>query len=277
MAIGFNSNKSSINNNLWLRLRGSAVLCLIVINVAVYLLIGLVNILSHGNITLNFALLWPLNEFISQPWGILTYMFLQSDFLNLLFNMMWLWAFGALLSRFGSGKILVWTYLVSGLAGAVFFIVTAQIKSMPLAILWGSSASVLGIIAGTAAQAPRFKINLFLFGEVEIRWVALFAIILCGIAPGLGNTPTLLAHIGGIVGGYLFVLFMNRKGFKLKFNKSGKQYKSSNVRQQQKRGLSPSEQRELDTLLDKVKKSGFKSLTMSQRSRLFELSKHINK
>lgn len=40
-------------------------------------------------------------------------------------------------------------------------------------------------------------------------------------------------------------------------------------------GLSPEERRELDTILDKIKKSGYSALTPAERDRLFNVSRKI--
>ncbi len=135
-------------------------------------------------------------------------------------------------------------------------------------MLIGSSASVLGVITGAAALHPRMPLNLMLFGNVELRWVALLAVLLCGIAPGLGSTPTLVAHIGGCVAGWVYVRIRNTQ--------PKKQYRYSNVRQHERKGLTNREQAELDRLLDRVKASGYKSLSMKERNRLFQLSNKIN-
>lgn len=250
--------------------------CLIAANTAIFLLFGLIGMLTDVHPALYFAMTGPADVWIYQPWGLLTYMFVQTDVLHLIFNMMWLWAFGALMVRLEGNRSMVTTYLVSGIAGGICFLVTSTIALKAPALLIGSSAAVLGIIAGSAAMQPRLQLNLILFGNVELRWVALVAILICGIAPGLGATPTLVAHIGGAVAGWVYIRLRayTPKTLRAQHDKS---YRYFNVRQHERKGLNNREQAELDTLLDKVKASGFKSLSMKDRNRLFQLSNKINK
>lgn len=260
------------------KLHGSALAWLILVNAGVYLLFGLIGIIADFTPALYFALVGGITPFLQQFWGIFTYMFVQTDFLHLLFNMMWLWAFGALMVRIDSGKTLVQTYIVSGVFGGLAFLIATITGIVGSPVLIGSSAAVLGVIAGAAARQPKLRLDMMLLGAIEVRWIALVAILLCGIAPGLGSTPTLLAHLCGAIAGWLFVRIKYHKFHNASHAKKTKQKnKSTNVRQHQKRGLKEYEQAELDTLLEKVNKSGFKSLSMKQRSRLFELSGKINK
>ena len=103
------------------------------------------------------------------------------------------------------------------------------------------------------------------------------ALLLCGIAPGLGSTPTLVAHVAGAVAGAVFALLPSKNFRANNPIKTPKDYHYINVRQQERRGLGSTEQAELDTLLEKVRRDGFKSLSMKQRSRLVELSNKISK
>lgn len=249
----------------------SALGCIIALNVLSFIIIGILGLTAFHGLAYTFALAGPFNEVIFQPWGVITYMFCHADFLHLLFNMMWLLAFGMVLVRMGREKAVWPVYLVSGISGALFFLSTSQLAGLHLCFLIGSSAAVLGIITAAAVYFPNLKVNLFLFGEVRLVWVALVALVLCGVAPGLESLPTLLAHLGGIAGGGIYAL----TGPRLKSPK--RKSKIVNTRLQEKRGLTSAEQKQLDELLDKVRTSGYKSLGMKERSRLFTLSNKINR
>ena len=189
----------------------SSLYCFMAINVAVFLVDGIIRLFTGLNLSIYLSLIGPVSEWIVRPWGLLTYMFVQSDFLHLLFNMMWLWAFGVIMTREAGGRQLAWTYVICGIAGGAGFLVISSFNSQPVSLLMGSSASVLGIITGAAALQPRMRLNLFLFGEVELRWIALVALFICGIAPGLESVPTLVAHLGGILAGWLCAIIGVRK------------------------------------------------------------------
>lgn len=252
---------------------------LIIVNVALFLLVRLVGIAADFNLGEWLALGAGMESLVHRPWTVVTYMFLQVDVVNLIFNMLWLWAFGTIVERCDGNRALWSVYGLSGLAGGLTFSFTS---SFP-AYLAGASAGVLGLMTFAAVSHPRLQLNLFLFGNVSLVWVAAVAIILCGVAPGLENTPTLLSHVGGAVAG-LAVALIKRYGRHVGGTKPGMppfrsklKSKPLRVRQQEKRGLSAAEQTELDNLLRQVGSSGFKSLDIAQRKRLFFLSDKINR
>lgn len=269
------SNRGVSFRRLWKMVSGSSLALLIGLNVALFFVLGLIGLLGGLNVATFFYLRGGFDFWLQAPWGLLTYMFVQSDFLHLLFNMLWLWAFGSLMKRLGEERLLSGTYLVGGLAGGLCFVIVAQLTGISPAFLTGSSASVLGVIVASAVRHPRLELNLMLIGNVQLRWVALVAFLLCGLAPGLGNAPTLSAHIAGALAGGAYVLLAqpSRYALTLKNSPHKGQY---NVRQQERRGLTPSEQAELDDLLDNVRRSGYKSLSRKQQARLFELSNRIS-
>lgn len=254
---------------------------LIGLNLVVFVFLGLLSLFSAGGIVSWLVMRAPVSAWIAEPWGLATYMFVQIDFLHLLFNMLWLLSFGVVMCRFGRERRLYATYFISGLAGSLSFLVIGQMDQGGVMALYGSSSAVLGVIAACAALFPRLRLNMVLFGSVELRWLALVALILCGIAPGLGSIPTLIAHIAGAVAGYVYGALSSRRSFRLprrndKRIERTKRGGAINVRQHQKRGLKETDQAELDLLLQRVSKSGYKSLSMSERHRLFELSNKIN-
>lgn len=242
---------------------------LVAINIAVFVIIGIVQLASSFTLSRILLLPAPISSFLYQPWGLLTYMFVQADFINLLFNMLWLCAFGIILQRMGDKRLFVFSYIAGGIAGGILFVFSATIAHYSLCYLIGASASVMGVITACAVLYPRLELNLFLFGNIQLRWVAIVALLLCGLAPALGNIPTLVAHAGGVCGGLAVALLRpTTKSPAIKV-------KSRNIRQQERRGLTDKEQYELDKLLDRVRISGYKSLNMKERSRLFNLSNKI--
>lgn len=254
----------------------SPVAVLIAVNTLVFLIVGLTNLCFHISVTAWGALVGPFSRWILSPWGLLTYMFLQSDVIHLLFNMLWLFSFYSIISRMGDSRVVWRLYIASGLGGGLLFLLYTTAFVDGTAFLIGASASVLGAIAWCAVSYPTLPVNLFLFGEVRLIWIAAAAMLLCGIAPGMENPPSLLAHLGGLLTGGVYALIYRRRlvAPRIKISKNVRR-RTNNVRLQEKRGLKPSEQAEIDALLDRVRKSGYKSLGTKERARLFELSNRI--
>ena len=90
--------------------RGTIYIQLIYINVGVFILTTLTEvILQLFNRSLGGTFEWlelpaSLPRFITQPWSILTYMFMHAGVMHILFNMLWLYWFGALFLSFFSAK-----------------------------------------------------------------------------------------------------------------------------------------------------------------------------
>ena len=91
--------------------RGSIHIRLIYINTGIFVLIALLGIvlrlfnMTSGSLLNWFELPASLPRLAIQPWSLLTYMFLHANLLHLLFNMLWLYWFGALFLQFlGDGR-----------------------------------------------------------------------------------------------------------------------------------------------------------------------------
>lgn len=213
------------------------------------------------------------------PWTVVTYMFAQYDILHLFFNMVWLWWFGSIFMFRCSGSQLFVLYLYGGLAGALLFIgacVCFPFIGMGAGRLIGSSAAVMAIVTATAVLMPDFGMRLFLFGEVRLKWIALVSILLVLVGVTGDNAGGEMAHVGGILVGLLFGLQMRRgrditAPVRHLFARPAR--RSAPPRSNPSSARSP--QRELDEILDKIRRSGYASLTADERRRLFDVSKKL--
>lgn len=272
---------------------------LISVNCIIFIVLWLtVRIGNYGGNAGNFTMQWlcvssSVQIAVSHPWTILTYMFVHYDFLHLLFNMLWLFWFGRLLMTTLTDRHLLWLYIGGGITGAVFYIVLQVLApgmSVSGAYLCGASASVLAIMTAAALRTPDMRLYLFLFGEVKMKWVALGCIILTFVGVGGGNTGGQAAHVGGVVYGLLSILAL-KKGYDItrlsKTPKSKHNYKTDGpVRTGVVRDGNAvanavsgklSDTARLDELLDKIRLSGYSSLTESEKKELNALSQRLHK
>lgn len=235
----------------------------------------------------NFTMPWLCvssdpKVFLLHPWTAVTYMATHYDFLHLLFNMLWLYWFGTMLPTQSGGKTLLWLYAGGGLAGTALYVaVTALWPSLstPGAYLCGASASVLSVMTAVAVLSPDRRVNLFLFGPVKIKWIAIACIVLTFLGIGGGNPGAQSAHIGGVAFGLAFAVFyINKKFsgiFRFPVRKTGETRNGDAVAKAAAGRLSDSSR--LDELLDKIRFSGYKSLTTGERNELNELSRRLDK
>jgi len=205
----------------------------------------------------------------SRIWTIGTYMISHYDFMHLLVNMLWLLLFGSLLEmRLDRAKLLS-VYVISGLAGAAAFII-ANIICPNGAPMIGASCSVIGVVGACMALTPGLYVNLLLFDRVKVIWVAIAAIVLFVIiAPDVYMS---VSHAAGLCAGYVYGII--EKSGRLRFSLPRRSATKAKIRFDSSMSKTEAEAR-LDALLAKVSRSGYASLSASERQQLFELSQRL--
>jgi Uncharacterized membrane protein (homolog of Drosophila rhomboid) len=224
------------------------------------------------------------------PWTVLSYMFVHTGFIYTLVNMLWLWAFGSILQSISGNKKIIPIYLYGGLAGAVVFIATSyaipQLKNeIEYSTMLGGNASIMAIAVATTALAPNFRLFRMLNGGIPL-WILTLLYAVIDFA-GSGGTAHHLAHLGGGLIGYLFIVSM-KKGYdwsgwmydiyawfinlfnpdknsapkqtakdKIFYNTGGRKpyFKKPVVTQQR-----------IDQILDKINQKGFEHLTEEEKN-----------
>lgn len=242
------------------------------------LLVLVVSLISHfahlSDAWLREALLLPSSwwGFLLHPWTIVTYMVTQFSLLQFLFNTLWLFWFGRLVTDFRSGRALLKLYIGGGLLGGLCYLVAASIGLGASMWLAGSSAAVLSVMTAAAFICPNLEMQLFLIGNVKLKWIALITILLTLFAGG-ASAATQCAHLGGCLFGLLYIYFPK---FKFGWNPVGHyltRRRELARGRRMARAFSPAGR--LDALLDKVRTSGYNSLSKKERAELDEISKKI--
>lgn len=223
---------------------------LIAANVVMFITLTLIVALNGSPAWLGLSMpFWP------HVWTIITYMLTNTGVLDLLFNCLWLWLFSTMLLEIGTERQLLLSYLFGGLGGAVLFLAGCAL-GICSGLLFGASAAVLGVVCFAAARVPYMRLNLMFFGPVKFLWIAVIAAVLSLLPLISGAYASGIAHLGGILGGTLYAII-------LKF------------RRPRFRIVRPNEKKTLDQLLDKVKRSGYASLTPNERKQLLEYSNKL--
>ena len=113
--------------------RGTLLVRLIYLNVAVFLLVHLVAvILTLWNIHPTAWMAYidlpsDIGELLHRPWTLLTYMYVHYDVWHILFNMLWFYWFGNIFLQYFTPKQMGGLYLLGGLAGALFYVAAYNI------------------------------------------------------------------------------------------------------------------------------------------------------
>jgi len=278
---------------------------LILINTAVFILVTVINTfawlfrLESGDEVLSFfgrafALPSSLGLLATKPWTVFTYMFLHEGFFHLLFNMIMLYFGGIIFREYLSERQLLWTYILGGITGAVFFILAFNIfpvfeEVKGIAVALGASASVLAILIAIATFVPDYTVQLFLLGRMKLKYIAILFVVIDVMSISAGNAGGHIAHIGGAFYGFIYAYmlknnndllgFLNRIKFP-KFTFGSSKTKFDTSRPKEGRPLSDdtynkkrsAKQDEIDRILDKISKSGYDSLTKEEKELLFKSS-----
>jgi membrane associated rhomboid family serine protease len=252
-----------------------------------------------------FMLPADFSRIITKPWSFVTYMFLHTGFLHILFNMIWLYFGGRIFLEYLNNRKLLSTYLLGGLAGGLLYILSFNALPvfqdiLPKSQALGASASVLAILIAIATYVPNYTVRLFVLGDVKLKYIAIFSVFMDIISIPSGNAGGHIAHLGGALFGYLyasqlkngknisagFERFLDRffnwistlgaksPSMKTVYRTSSKNNQGYNTRSDDDyHAKQKARQKRMDEILDKIKDSGYESLTSEERKFLFEFSK----
>ncbi len=283
---------------------GNPITRLIIINVTIFLIISLLRILlfltggfaaTFVNFIIdNLSLPLSLQGLIHKPWTLITYMFTHIEVMHILWNLIIMYWFGQILSDYTSPKKIIPLYLMGGISGGLITILLFSI--IPVfqpyigSPMVGASAGITALLIASATLVPNYRMNLLFIGPVKLIYVAIFVLFfdILNVAT-FDNIGGNIAHLGGALMGYVFILEY-KKGrdwtsglnrffdwVKSLFNPSTK----SKMKVAYKRSVSDEEyntnrkvtQEQIDIILDKISKSGYESLSKSEKEILFKASK----
>jgi len=235
-----------------------------------------------------------------QIWQLITYQFMHAGFMHIFFNMFMLWMFGMEIENIMGSKKFLYYYLICGVAAGLAQLFIAPLFSAP-AITIGASGAVFGIMIAFALMFPDRLIFLWFLIPIKAKYLIGFLFVLEIFWIGdAGSDVAHLAHLGGAIAGFIFIMLDKRTDVKLKhmFNKSYyrtsekppnifsgiterfrkkddevKEAKFYDIKDNADEEIT---QEEIDKILDKISKSGYQNLTEREKKTLFEASKKMN-
>lgn len=301
---------------------------LLILNVLAYL-VGML----FGNRAGGLNDLFSLHFFLAPDFGLyqlVTYMFMHASLSHLFFNMFALWMFGCIVERtWGARKFLVY-YMVCGIGAgllqemaqfAQFYMLAAEnvhgfsvsqimtvAKASAVGInLWttvGASGAIYGILLAFGMLYPEermfifplpvpIKAKFFVVGYAAIELFMAFSIS--------GDDVAHLAHLGGMLFGFLLIRYWRRHPGRGYNRVGGRQFFDSmrsswEQRTHRKADTTNSfghtstrsngernpdwdynarrraSQEEIDRILDKIRRNGYDSLTRDEKQTLFDAS-----
>ena len=289
---------------------------LLIINALVFLFQNIGdNILIDSGFTLSdiltkFFSLIPIGGFIAgrigpeiiewsfYPWQLVTYQFMHGSFTHILFNMFMLWMFGMEIEHLmGSKKFLIF-YLLCGVGAGLLQILLSPVLSNSLAPTIGASGAVYGVMIAFAMFFPDRYILIYFLIPIKAKYLIAILIVFEFLSINEPSFVAHLAHIGGAVTGFIFLIMDKRNNFNFSslmgsfkkttsFSSQGKFRKprfggsiNNDIEDAQYHDINNSAkdeiivtQEEIDRILDKISQSGYQNLTEREKKILFEASK----
>lgn len=282
---------------------------LILINIVVFLvlLVAKVSLTMAQNMDIYYfireQLMLPgqVQAFLYKPWTIFTYFFTHDEIFHILYNMLFLYWFGRLIDEYLGNRRLIGLYIMGGLAGGILYLAMYNLvpyfqNQSDTARMLGASAAAFSVAVGAATLLPNYTFHLLFFGAVRIKYIVFFFIILSVAQSAGSNAGGNLAHLGGALMGFFYVkllqngtdlgrpiywladgwsnLLKPKPAVKVSYRQrsNANTQASSYVSSSSSSSLSTPDQDEVDTILDKISRSGYESLTREEKQKLFRAS-----
>ena len=207
-------------------------------------------------------------------WQPLTYLFFHGNIWHILINMFVLWMFGSELENAWGRKNFLKYYFMTGIgAGIVTCLFNLQ-SNIPVV---GASGAVYGILLAYGLSFPNRTV--YLYGLIPIK--SIWFVIAIGILAFFSSFQQMtqishLTHISGMAIGYIFLKRrwrLNDIWFKIRKKTLEYRIQIEDVKQSKEKAL----EKDIDYILDKIQKVGFKGLSDQEQNNLYNASKTLSK
>lgn len=232
-----------------------------------------------------------------QVWRYVTYMFVHVDFWHFLFNMLMLWMFGSEVADMMGSKNFVGMYFFCGIFAAIFSLIMCVLGLSYNPII-GASGALMGIFVAYYKFFPDRMLLMFFFFPMRIKYAMWFMVAIDVFMAPSGDGVAHLAHLGGVVGGFIYMrlynggfggllskigkVARNTRGPKFRMDDGGR---SQNEGPRSRKSSEPiegevfdmDEDKRMDEILKKVNREGINSLTDSERQFLLRAGERIRR
>ena len=267
---------------------------LIAINVLIFLIDGLSGALLGQSFSHWFHLPKDFFEFLAQPWSLVTYSFFHAGFGHIFWNMLVLYFTGRIFLNLFDAQRFINVYFLGLILGGLVFLLSYNV--FPTLVnsktaLIGASAGVNAVLIFVCAYIPNQEVRVVFF-NIKLWYIGVALVVKDLVLIGMGdNIGGGMAHLGGAFLGYMYArqLFKgNDIGagftkmrnslvdlFKPREKKAPLKtvYKKKAAAKSKEDYDKQAKQRKIDTILDKISKSGYESLSKEEKDFLFKAGK----
>jgi membrane associated rhomboid family serine protease len=237
-----------------------------------------------------------------QIWQLITYQFMHGSFTHILFNMFALWMFGIEIENLWGSKKFLYYYLLCGVVAGLFQIFLTPLLTGLTAPTIGASGAVYGVLIAFGVIFPNRYIFLYFFIPIKAKYLITFMILFEFFAISPGSSIAHVAHLGGALAGFIYILLDKNTdaaiknifggssirmkkpynpfgGIKDAFRHKDQDVQEANYYEIKDQGKDDKKdeisQEEIDKILDKISQSGYQNLTAKEKKILFEASKKM--
>lgn len=242
-----------------------------------------------------------VDTLLTQPWTIITYFFFHKGFMHILFNMLYMYWFGRIISEYLGQNKLLGLYVWGGIGGGVLYLLAYNLlpyfeHQVGGSYLLGASGGVVAIVVGAATFQPNYAIHLLFLGPVRLKYIAAFTVLVSFIQSTGSNAGGEIAHLGGALVGFLSIkqlqqgndwskpivsivtwvksLFKPQPKIKVSYkNTKSTSSRTSTKTKARTESKSKNAQEEIDAILDKISEKGYDALSKEEKQKLFNASK----
>ncbi|MDC3166120.1 rhomboid family intramembrane serine protease [Candidatus Marinimicrobia bacterium] len=249
-----------------------AIKTLISVNFAIFILQSISS--SETMFFSNFGLVPKLIWSQLKIWQPFTYMFFHGDIWHVLINMFVLWMFGSELERIWGKKNFLRFYFITGVGSGLLTMLFGLESMIPVV---GASGAIYGVLLAYGVMFPNRTV--YLYGIIPIK--SIWFVIGIGVVAffsSFNNFSNIshLTHLFGMIIGYLYLKRpVHFRSLWFSFSKKILEYRIQN--QEKETSQSAEIERDLNSILDKINREGFKSLTQEEEKRLYRNSKDLSK
>ena len=242
-----------------------------------------------------------------QIYQLITYMFMHGGWAHLFFNMFALWMFGCVVENVWGPKKFLFYYIFCGIGAGLcqeiaqyvqyayehldsYEYVRTAVGSIPMSTylnLWttvGASGAIYAILLAFGMLFPEQRIFIIPIPfPIKAKWFVMIyvAIELFSAIGSSGDGVAHVAHLGGMLFGFLLIRYWKKHPYRSMVNFSDFRIFHTTTSTQPPHHESDwdynkrkqTEQAEIDRILDKIRKSGYDSLSKSEKQKLFDSSK----
>ena len=206
-------------------------------------------------------------------WQPFTYLFFHGGIWHVLINMFVLWMFGSELEKIWGKKIFLKYYFFTGIGSGIITVIFSLNSSIPVV---GASGAVYGILLAYGLIFPERRVYLYFLIPIKVKYFIFFIGFIAFFSSfGSNDGVSHLTHLSGMIIGLIYlksnfefnnikkIIFNYQFRFKNKFNKNNHQHEDDL-------------RFEVDSLLDKINKTGYDNLSEKEKIFLYEASKKLS-